>query len=54
MKELDDAIAAKEEEVKAAEDFLDQALFLLGEEVYGERIADPALAALYLRLDRAE
>jgi hypothetical protein len=53
MKELDEAIGAKEEEVKAAEDYLDQAVFLLGEEVYGARINDPALAALYPRLDKS-
>lgn len=53
MQELDSQIAAKEEEVQAAEDYLDQAVFLLGEEVYGARINDPALAALYPRLDKA-
>jgi hypothetical protein len=53
MQELDQQIAAKEEEVHAAEDYLDQAVFLLGEEVYGARINDPALAALYPRLDKA-
>ena len=37
----------------AAEDFLDQSLFLLGEDVYASRIPDAALAALYPRLDRA-
>jgi hypothetical protein len=53
MEELDKAIGAKEEEVQAAEDYLDQAVFLLGEEVYGARISDPMLAPLYLRLDKA-
>jgi DNA repair exonuclease SbcCD ATPase subunit len=53
MEELDQAIAIKEQEVAAAEDYLDQALFLLGEECYSLRIADPALAALYPRIDRA-
>jgi hypothetical protein len=53
MKEIDEQIAAKEEEVQAAEDYLDQAVFLLGEEVYGARISDPVLAPLYLRLDKA-
>ncbi len=53
MEELDQAIAEKEQEVLAAEDYLDQALFLLGEECYAQRIADPALAALYPRIDRA-
>ncbi len=53
MAELDQAIAAKEEETQAAEDFLDQALFLLGEDVYASRIQDAALAAFYPRLDAA-
>jgi len=53
MEELDKAVAAKEEEVQAAEDYLDQAVFLLGEEVYGARINDPMLAPVYLRLDKA-
>src|SRR5581483_11919724 len=44
MQEIDAAIGTKEQEVQAAEDFLDQAVFLLGEEVYGARINDPALA----------
>ncbi len=47
MAELDPAIADKEEEVQAAEDYLDQALFLLGEDVYAQRIADaPARTVL--------
>lgn len=54
MVELDQAIAQKEQEVAAAEDYLDQALFLLGEECYAQRLADPALAALYPRIDRAK
>jgi hypothetical protein len=54
MSELDQAIAAKEEQVKAAEDYLDQALFLLGEDVYAQRIADAQLAPFYPRLDRAQ
>ena len=53
MAELDQAIAEKEQEVHAAEDYLDQALFLLGEECYATRVADPELAVLYPRLDRA-
>lgn len=52
MKDLDQAIAQKEQEVAAAEDYLDQALFLLGEECYATRIPDPALAALYPKLDK--
>jgi hypothetical protein len=51
--DLDQAIAEKEQEILAAEDYLDQALFLLGEECYAHRIADPALAVLYPRIDRA-
>jgi hypothetical protein len=54
MAELDQAIARKEEEVRAAEDYLDQALFLLGEDVYAQRIADAQLAPFYPRLDRAQ
>lgn len=54
VKDLDQAIAQKEQEVAAAEDYLDQALFLLGEECYAQRLADPALAALYPRIDRAK
>jgi hypothetical protein len=53
MQELDGFIAAKEEEVQAAEDFLDQAIFLLGEEVYGARLSNPVLAPMYPRLDKA-
>jgi len=53
MAELDQAIAMKEEQVKAAEDYLDQALFLLGEDVYAQRIPDAQLAPFYPRLDRA-
>lgn len=54
MNALDKVIAAKEQEVQAAEDFLDQAIFLLGEECYAKRIPDAALAALYPRIDKAK
>ena len=54
MDKLDRRIAAKEQEVQAAEDYLDQAIFLLGEECYQKRIADPALAAFYPRIDTAK
>jgi hypothetical protein len=54
MKELDAVIAAKEEDVKAAEAELDGALFELGEECYAERIPHPQLNPLYLRLDKAK
>jgi DNA repair exonuclease SbcCD ATPase subunit len=54
MAEIDQAIADKETELQAAEDYLDQALFLLGEDVYAQRIHDSQLAPLYPRLDRAQ
>lgn len=53
LTQLDQALAQKAQEAQAAEDFLDQSLFLLGEDVYASRIPDAALAALYSRLDRA-
>lgn len=52
MAELDKLIAAKDVEVHAAEDYLDQALYLLGEECYSSRFSDPALAVFYPRLDK--
>lgn len=54
MAEIDQAIAQKEQEIQAAEDYLDQALFLLGEDVYKQRISDAQLAPFYPRLDRAQ
>jgi chromosome segregation ATPase len=54
MADLNDAIAQKEQEIQAAEDYLDQALFLLGEDVYKQRIADAQLAPFYPKLDRAQ
>jgi DNA repair exonuclease SbcCD ATPase subunit len=54
MADLDRAIATKEQEIQAAEDYLDQALFLLGEDVYAQRIADAQLAPFYPKLDRAQ
>jgi hypothetical protein len=54
MKEFDEALAAKDEEAKAAEEYLDDAMFLLGEECYADRISDPSLAPLYPRLDKAK
>lgn len=54
MTELDQQMAVEEEEVQAAEDYLDQAIFLLGEECYQTRISDPALASFYPRLDRSK
>lgn len=53
MKKLDEALAAKEQEASEAEQDLDAALFDLGEEVYGDRPAHPALNPIYLRLDKA-
>jgi hypothetical protein len=53
MKELDTALAAKEAEAAEAEQDLDATLFDLGEEVYGDRPAHPALNPIYLRLDKA-
>lgn len=53
MQVIDRAIEEKEKEIAAAVEYLDQALFLLGEECYTNRVADPALAALYPRIDRA-
>lgn len=52
--ELDRLIAEKEKEIEAADEFLDQALFLLGEDCYAQRFPHPALAALYPRIDRAQ
>jgi chromosome segregation ATPase len=54
MADLDQAIGTKEQEIQAAEDYLDQALFLLGEDVYSQRIADAQLSPFYARLDRAQ
>ena len=54
MAELDESIAQKEGEAQAAEEYLDQALFMLGEDVYGQRIADAQLSPFYARLDRAK
>lgn len=53
MKDLDEAIAVKEEDAKAAEEDLDAAIFELGEEVYGDRVSHPALNPLYARVDKA-
>lgn len=54
MAELDRVIGEREQDVQAAEDYLDQALFLLGEDCYTARLADPELAAFYPRLDKAK
>ncbi|MFZ5440306.1 MAG: hypothetical protein ACOZQL_09875 [Myxococcota bacterium] len=54
MKELDAAIAAKEDEVRAAEEELDGTIFDLGEECYADRIPHPKLNPMYPRLDKAK
>lgn len=54
MKTLDETIAAREEEEKDAEADLDDAIAALGEEVYQQRLADPALSPFYARLDKAK
>jgi chromosome segregation ATPase len=51
--ELDQSAEEKETEITAARDYYDQAIFLLGEEVYQLRIYDSALVPLYLKLDKA-
>jgi len=53
MADLEQQLSLKEEEVKAAEDFLDKAVFMLGEDCYANRIPDAGLASLYPRLDKA-
>lgn len=54
MKDLDAAIVKQEEDIKAAEEDLDGALYELGEEAYADRIAHPKLNPLYPRLDKAQ
>ncbi len=54
MKQLEAALATIDDDEKACEEQLDDALFQLGEECYAERVADPALAAFYPRLDKAK
>lgn len=54
MNGLDKQIGALEEEEKDAEAALDEAIFALGEECYSERIPDPALSAMYPRIDKAK
>jgi len=50
--ELNELAAAKDEEVRAAQEYYEQALMLLGEEVYTARISDAALAPFYPKIDR--
>ncbi len=54
MKELDDLIAGRETELKAAEEELDGTIFELGEECYSERVPHPQLNPMYPRLDKAK
>ncbi|MBS2031635.1 MAG: hypothetical protein JST54_27310 [Deltaproteobacteria bacterium] len=54
LAELDASAADKEQEIQAAREYYDQAIFLLGEEVYNLRINDPALVPIYLKLDRSQ
>lgn len=53
MKALEAALAAKDEEIKAAEEDLDAALYELGEETYADRVGHAALTPMYARLDKA-
>jgi len=50
--ELDQQASEKEAEIAAARDYYDQAIFLLGEEVYHARVNDTVLVPMYLKLDR--
>lgn len=54
MKEIDAAIAVKEDDVKVAEEELDGCLFDLGEACYADRIPHPELNPFYPRLDKAQ
>lgn len=49
---LDDAAARKEQDVQGAQDFYDQAVALLGQEIFEQRIDHPALSRHYERLDQ--
>ena len=51
--ELQESLAGKQEELNAAQEYYDKSISILGEEVYQARIPDPALSAVYLKLDRA-
>ena len=54
MKELDEAIGVKEEELKGVEEELDGCIFDLGEECYADRVPHPALNPMYPKLDKAK
>lgn len=50
--ELSDQLAEADDAVAAAHEYYEKALYLLGEEVYRARIADPMLSAFYPKIDR--
>jgi chromosome segregation ATPase len=49
---LQEQLNVKQEELNGAQDYYDKSIAILGEDVYQARIADPALSALYPKLDR--
>ncbi len=51
LAELDQAAADKEQEIQGAEEFLAEAMYLFGEDVYASRTPDPQLDRLYADLD---
>ncbi len=50
--ELNDQAAAKDGEVKTSREAYEEALKRVGQEVYKLRVADPALAAFYPKIDK--
>ncbi|MGC4114169.1 MAG: hypothetical protein QM765_06000 [Myxococcales bacterium] len=50
--QLGDEAAQKDEEIKSAKGYFDKLLYMLGEQVYQQRIPDPALSAFYPKIDR--
>lgn len=52
MGDLQTQLDAKQQDLAGAQAFYDNALILLGEDAYKARVADPALAALYPKLDK--
>ena len=52
LEELNQQVVTKEAELHAAESLLDRSLFFLGQACYTRRVPDPALVALYDRLDK--
>jgi hypothetical protein len=53
MAELEASMKLQAEELRGAEEYLQEALTMLGEDCYAERIADPVLSPFYPRLDKA-